>query len=151
MQVDMGTINLDTMTQWYIIHFSLFLKLQLAKFSDFNTIQWYLATLGTSYKCPDNQGVPIFQVMYIMQVSLFSSVLINRFHYNPTMFFLYFRTSQIISANKKNLEIQNHQIKFHTKLKPCTPQHPWHTYQYHWFWRFEISCISAVHCPNMLH
>ena len=59
----------------------------------------YYGHLGTSQKCPDYQGVLIFQVslhdkvsfgitarcedytgVRIMQVSTFSSVLINRFH-----------------------------------------------------------------------
>ena len=53
----------------------------------------YYGHLGTNQRCPDYQGVLIFQVsLYdkapfgtiarrpIMQVSTFSSVLINRFH-----------------------------------------------------------------------
>ena len=54
----------------------------------------YYGHLGTNQKYPDYQGVLIFQVslydkapfrtttksVWIMQVSLFSSVLINRFH-----------------------------------------------------------------------
>ena len=54
----------------------------------------YYGHLGTSQKCPDYQGVLIFQVslhdnvsfgttaigVWIMQVSTFSSILINRFH-----------------------------------------------------------------------
>ena len=53
----------------------------------------YYGHLGTTKKCPDYQGVLIFQVslyekhhlgpqlsMWIIQVSLFSSVLNNRFH-----------------------------------------------------------------------
>ena len=54
----------------------------------------YHGHLGTSQKCPDYQGVLIFQVslhdnvsfgttaigVWIMQVSTFSSVVINRFH-----------------------------------------------------------------------
>ena len=55
----------------------------------------YYGHLGTSQKCPDYQGVLIFHmIMYhlgpqlgvwIMQVSTFSSVLINRFHLNGFM------------------------------------------------------------------
>ena len=54
----------------------------------------YCGHLGTNKKCPDYQGVLIFQVslydkapigtvtisVWIIRVSLFSSVLINRFH-----------------------------------------------------------------------
>ena len=50
----------------------------------------YYGHLGTSQKCPDYQGAwSVYMIMYhlgpqlgvwIMQVSTFSSVLINRFH-----------------------------------------------------------------------
>ena len=53
----------------------------------------YYGHLGTTHTCPDYQGVLIFQVslydkapfgtittVWIMQVSLFSNVLINKFH-----------------------------------------------------------------------
>ena len=60
-------------------------------FDEENTVEpVYYGHLGTSQKCPDYQGVLIFQIslhdnvsqlgVWIMQVSTFSNVLINRFH-----------------------------------------------------------------------
>ena len=86
----------------------------------------YYGHLGTNQKCPDYQGVLIFQVslydkapfVQIMQVSTFSSVLINRFHCIPyTRYFsriLYF-------AERKSIRILqfNFQVEYIVSLSHC--------------------------------
>ena len=72
----------------------------------------YSGHLGTSLKCPDYQGVLIFQVSYmqmgtlgplpsvlIIEVSLFSRVLINRFHCIP-------RSLHHLASHQQKLQAQ---------------------------------------------
>ena len=91
----------------------------------------YYGHLGTSQECPDYQGVLIFQVslhnnvriiwdhnyvgVWIMQVSTFSSVLINRFH-SISILFLHVHTA-----------IASH-VEFYGGVCPPTLEKssPWH-------------------------